>query len=293
VVLGLPDAKPFYVGFSDDYYYRITRTGSLIEKAYALMTLTSTEARFFRVDPNSDVSRYSINFYQLFRNEVVRLMSGIIRNDSSGYTATMNGAVYQPTPIVDLSTYGVPNAPTPPYAQPGAIHIATPINRTIRYTALLWGLARLGSTWDATLDFQNFLAIAVKGSDDDFQITGAPVNEFTHPVTGVTYRAPTYTSPNNIGSEILDELKTIVGNSADPVTATMPARFGLYLDSTPLPTWYAAKAALTATSTGADQAAYQLAMKKMQVVEQVLNYRLDLISDIRTVRKQLNLGILN
>jgi len=27
-------------------------------------------------------------------------------------------------------------------------------------------------------------------------------------------------------------------------------------------------------------------------VEQVLNYRLDIISDIRTVRKQLNLGIL-
>src|SRR5262249_40507718 len=110
---------------------------------------------------------------------------------------------------------------------------------------------------------------------------------------GVTYRAPTYTSPNNIGSEILDELKAITGTAADPVTATMPAKFGLYFDSTPLPTWYAAKLAVAQTSTGTDAAAYQVALKKLQMTQQVLDYRLYLISDIRIVRKELALGILN
>jgi len=173
------------------------------------------------------------------------------------------------------------------------VRVASPINRTVREWALVLGLSRLGSTWDATLDFQNYLAITVKGADDDFELTGVPVNEFTHPVTGVTYRAPTYSNPNNIGSEILDELKAILGTPADTATTTMPTRFGLNQDGKPLPTWYGAKALVTQASTGDDDDAYHAAMKTQQIVNQVLDYRLDLISEIRTVRKQLNLGILN
>jgi len=293
VTLGLPEAKPFFMDFSDDYYYRLTRVGSLMEKLDALIVLTSTEGQFFRVDPNSDVSRYSINFYQIFRKEVVNVLSGIIRNDPSAYAGTVNGTDFAPTPIVDLNVYGIPNAPMPTYMQPGTIRVASPINRTVREWALVLGLARLGSTWDATLDFQNYLAIAVKGSDDDFTLTGVPVNEFTHPVTGVTYRAPTYSNPNNIGSELIDELKAIVGTPADGATTTMPAKFGLNQDGTPLPTWYGAQALVTQAKAGDDDAKYQAALKTSQIVEQVLGYRLDLISEIRTVRKELNLGILN
>jgi hypothetical protein len=63
--IGLPDAKPFYINFSDDYYYTFTRVGSLLEKLQALNALTSTESRFFRVDELSDVAaRSSINYYQ-------------------------------------------------------------------------------------------------------------------------------------------------------------------------------------------------------------------------------------
>jgi hypothetical protein len=301
-ILGVPDAKPFFMDFSDDYYYRINRVGSVQEKLVALLTLTNSEGTFFRVDPNSDISRYSINFYQVFHNEVVRLMSGIIRNDSSSYVGTIvpdpssadpNATKYQPIPVVDLATYGVPNAPMPQYMQAGAVHVAAPMSKTVRYWTLVLGLARLGSTWDASLDFQNYLNIAVKGADDDFTLTNVPINEFTHPTTGVTYRAPTYAkAPNNIGSDIIDELKAIVGTATDPTTATLPVRLGVNVDGKPLPTWYAAKAMVAQTSTGTDTDAYQAALKTLDKTEQVLNYRLDLISDIRTVRKQLNLGIL-
>ena len=129
----LPDAKPFYINFSDDYYYNFTRVGSLLEKLEALSALTSTESRFFRVDVLSDAAaRSSINYYRIFRDEMVKLLSGVIRNDPASYTATLSGTspnyTFEPTPVVDLNTYGALNPATPPYAQSNAIHVLTPVN---------------------------------------------------------------------------------------------------------------------------------------------------------------------
>ena len=81
----IPDGKPYYINFSDDYYYRITRAGSLYEKLAALIALTSTQAHFYRVDTFADSSQYAINFYSVFKDEMVNLLSGVIRNDPSSY----------------------------------------------------------------------------------------------------------------------------------------------------------------------------------------------------------------
>jgi hypothetical protein len=287
--LALPDAKPFFINFSDDYYYRITRTGSLYEKLMALETLTSTESRFFRVDTFADSNRYSINFYRVFRDEMVNLLSGVIRADASKYGATMQNGKYTPTPVVDPNTYGVVNAPTPSYALPNAVHVDTPVNKTIRYWALLLSLARLGSTWDATLDFQNFLAISQKGADDDFTLgASTPVKEFTHPTSGVVYRAPANnTKPTNIGADIIDELNMLVGTAG--AKGTIPLSYGSFTDGTPLPNWYSAKAALDAASGGTDQDAYSSALSVFNYLDQTVAYRVDLIGDIRLFRKQLML----
>jgi hypothetical protein len=287
-MLNLPDAKPFFINFSNDYYYRITRTGSLYEKLEALFTLTSTESRFFRVDTFADSNRYSINYYRVFRDQMVNLLSGVIRNDPKTYGATLPNGVFQPTPVVDPTTYGVADAPTPPYAMPNAVHVDTPVNKTIRYWALLLALSRLGSTWDYTLDFQNFLAIAEKGADDDFTLASTiTVKEFTHPTTGVIYRAPAYTNPNNIGADIIDELNTLVGTAGTP--GTIPLSYGTLSNGAPLPNWYTAKAALDAASTATDQTAYQNALSLFTFLDQTVAYRVDLIGDIRLFRKQINL----
>ena len=218
VPLSLPDAKPFYIDFSDDYYYRITRAGSLYEKLEALLAITSTESRFFRIDDFADsAARFSINYYRFFRDEVVKLLSGVIRNEPSLYAATIDAEKrYVPTPVVDLNVWGAVNAPMPAYMQPNAIHVATPVNKTVRYWALMLSLSRLGSTWDTTLDFQNFLAIGVKGADDDFVFApGTTVAEYAHPETGIIYRAPANTggARANIGKEIIDELTVLTGTA--------------------------------------------------------------------------------
>jgi hypothetical protein len=284
-VFNLPDAKPYYIEFSNDFYYQILRVGSLYDKLEALEVLTTTEARFFRAATFADSDRYSINFYQIFRDQVINLLSGVIRDDPSSYGGVWNEGIV-PTPVVDLTTYGVVNPPIPPYSQAGTPRIATPVNVTVRYWTLLLSLARLGSDFDATLDFQNFLVVSAKGADDDFTLDPtAKVLEYTHPETGVIYRAPDVSTPRNIGAQILDEMASITGQQG--VAGTLPTRFGTNSDGTPLPDWYTAKAALDAAMAGTDQTAYSNAQSTFSVVEQVLSDRTDLISDIRLFRKQI------
>jgi hypothetical protein len=288
----LPDAKPFYINFSDDYYYNFTRVGSLLEKLEALSALTSTESRFFRVDELSDAAaRSSINYYRMFRDEVVKLLSGVIRNDPTSYTATLTGTgqsvAYQPTPVLDLDTYGALNPPTPAYAQANAVHVLTPVNKSIRYWALLFGLGRLGSTWDFTLDFQNFVAIGIKGADDDFVVDPSLVVEYKHPETGIVYRATTNTggAAPNIGKQLLDELTSITGVTG--TRGTVPLNLGMYNDGTAVPDWYTAKADLDKATAGTDQMAYSQALSTFNYVNGLIGYRIDLIADIRMFRKIL------
>jgi hypothetical protein len=287
VTLAIPDAKPFFPAFSSDYYYQITHTGSIYEKLLALEVLTDTEARFFKIDTFADSNRYSVNFYRIFRDQMISLLSGVIRDDPSSYAGYLDSeSTFQPRPVVDLTTYGIVNPPVPPYAQPGAMFVDTQVNKSIRYWALLLALSRLGTSWDATLDFQNFLAVAVKGADDDFTVAASvPVKEFTHPTTGVIYRAPDNTTPTNIGAEILDELTQITGVAGTP--GTIPTRFGTYTDGTAVPDWQTAKAAVDAAAASGDQTAYTNALNTFTSVDQLLAYRIDLIGDIRLFRKQL------
>jgi hypothetical protein len=296
----IPDGKPYFINFSDDYYYRITRAGSLYEKLAALIALTTTQARFYRVDTFADSSKYAINFYSLFKDQMLNLLSGVIRADSSTYggfvpTAGDFKGLYQPTPVVDLDTFGLAKPPVPMYMAPGAKRVDTPVNKTIRYYALGLSLANLDTSWDSTLDISNYLQVSIKGSKDD--VTYAPgiqVLEYTHPQSGLTYRAPVLkdTYPG-IGSTVVQELVDITGQANVP--ATLDQKWGVDFQNQKLPDWYTAKAALDAakaaaqantdtTKTDALQRAYAEANSRFQQVDYLVAYRVDLLSDIRLFR---------
>jgi hypothetical protein len=295
----LPQGKPYFIDFSDDYYYRVTRAGSLYEKLAALVALTSTTARFYRIDTFADSNKYAINYYNVFKDEVINLLSGVIRNDPAsyaGYVATdgpMKG-LYQPTPVVDLSTWGQVKPTMPAYMKPGVKRVDTPVNKTIRYYALLLSLGNLNSTWDSTLDFSNYVAVHVKGSKDD--VTYAPsvtVLEYPHPQSGLIYRAPVLAGKQpGIGAQVVQELIDLTGKAG--TDGSIPKKYGLYKDA-PLPDWYTAKKRLDAAEkAGADNTDPALAGKLQdaftdakiifQAVDYLVAYRTDLLSDIRLFR---------
>jgi hypothetical protein len=300
----IPDGKPYFINFSQDYYYRITRAGSLYEKLGALIALTSTSARFYRVDTFADSSKYSINYYSIFKDEMLNLLSGVIRNDSGSYGGyvPVSGpmkAQYQPTPVVDLNVWGQVKPPVPAYMQPGVKRVDTPVNKTIRYYALGLSLANLNSTWDSTLDISNYMAVTIKGSKDDVAYaTGINVLEYQHPESGLVYRAPVMDPAQpGIAAKVVQELIDITGQTGTP--GTLATKFGTYQDlantSQPFPDWQTAKANLDAAkaagvaNTDATMAAdfqkkYSLALAIFQQVDFYVSYRVDLVNDLRMFR---------
>ena len=277
--------KPYFIAFSPDYYYRITRAGSLYEKLAALEALTSTESRFFRVDTFADANQYSINYYRLFKDQMLNLLSGVIRNDPAMYGGYVDGGQFVPTPVVDLNTFGKVQFDLPTYMLPGTRRVDTPVNKTIRYWALGLALANLDSTWDYTLDISNYLNVTLKGAVDD--VTYAPgvvIREYTHPQSGVTYRAA-HLDPSRlgIGESLIQELNQITGVWG--VRGTLPAKYGYVNDAgDPYPDWQTARADLETASAGTDQAAFQRATAIFQNVDYYVAYRVDLLNDLRRFR---------
>ncbi|HSZ81385.1 MAG TPA: zinc-dependent metalloprotease [Polyangia bacterium] len=300
--IDIPDGKPYFINFSDDYYYYITRAGSLYEKLAALITLTSTQAHFYQVDTFADSNFYSINFYSTFKDQMLNLLSGVIRNDPTVYggyvpSSGANAGTYQPTPVVDVTTFGQADPTLPDYLQPNVRRVESADNKTIQYYALGLALSNLDTSWDSTLDIANYLAVTLKGSKDDVTYApGTQVIEFTHPQTGDTYRAPviggdTY---SGIASRVIQELVDVTGQVGVP--AALPPQYGADQNGNPLPDWQTAKAASDAAmaasvantdtaKTAQLQTAYDNANAIFQFVDQqILAPRVDLLSDIRNFR---------
>ncbi|MES1204509.1 MAG: zinc-dependent metalloprotease [Pseudomonadota bacterium] len=294
MTIAIPDGKPYYIDFSDDYYYRITRAGSLYEKLAALIALTSTQSRFFRVDSFADQDRYSINYYRLFKDQMINLLSGVIRNDPTVYGGYVSGGVYKPSPVVDPAVFGKATYPMPEYMLPTAKRVDTPVNKTIRFYALGLALAQLDSTWDSTLDFANYTNVTLKGSNDDVTYAaGTPVVEFADPQSHLVYRAAQIDPARpGIGVTLLQELNQIAGVAG--TRGSLPKKYGT-AGGEPLPDWNTAKADVNAAHAAATantdaakatalQTAYTRAVQIFNAVDYQYNYRIDLLGDIRTFR---------
>ncbi|HEY8927322.1 MAG TPA: zinc-dependent metalloprotease, partial [Polyangia bacterium] len=284
-LIKLPDGRPYYLSFSDDYYYRITRAGSLYEKLAALLALTDTTAGLFRIDQSRVQDLYSIGYYRVFKDQIVNLLSGVIRDDPSSYGGyTTTAGVYTPTPIVDPMTYGKAAPPTPPYMLAGVKRVDTPDTKTIQQYALAAALARLDSTWDSSLDFSNYLNISIKGAVDDNDYgADAKVVEFTHPVSHTVYRAAQIDPARpGVGYSLLQDLNGIVGVAG--TRGTLPSKYGM-IGGQPLPDWQSAKADLDAAQAAGAQNSYSRALQIFTYVDSLLALRVDLLGDIRTFRK--------
>lgn len=336
--------KPFYVTFSDDYYYQITRAGALYDKLEALIALTTSEANFFRIDEFASREQYSISYYRIFKDEVLNLLDGVIRNDVSTYgAAVMPGADttmgLQPVQVVDTQNYGAANYRGVQVLPDNTPRIKTPVNRTLRDYAILLSLINLNSAWDSTLDSGEFLRISQVGSGDDITVgLGTESKTFTNPLTGQQFKAWKMLSDSpqadrasiSTGYNLVSELIDIAGDGANPDTLD-GARFGraykyvwkpaqntcdwvddgkVYILEN-LPTWKAGRAALIAEQAKALQAAndlaadpanaalqlanneavcaYKQALDRFNSVDGAMNYRLDVMNDLRYYRKAVGL----
>ena len=78
----IPDGKPYFINFSNDYYYRISRQRGLAVRGAGRPSWRSRRRRlkFYRWSNTfADSEQVLINYYSLFKEEMLNLLSGVIR----------------------------------------------------------------------------------------------------------------------------------------------------------------------------------------------------------------------
>ncbi|GAB4303301.1 MAG: hypothetical protein Kow0090_18870 [Myxococcota bacterium] len=194
--------------WTDHYLYKIKRIGSLYDKILALQAITYTSSPFERIDPMSDIGFFNINFYRIFKPELLRFFHGLVseRYDLSG--GRIKNGEYHPKILCDYNVEETGEYFAEEDKDASLIFPAT--SYTINYYALLYGLAFMTSTQDRTLDFSKYLRISIKGAPDDYDWSGIPSEnliEFTEPTSGLTYRAAQTADGLSIGYALVKEVK--------------------------------------------------------------------------------------
>ena len=136
---------------------------------------------------------------------------------------------------------------------------------------------------------------------------GTPILEYTHPQSGLTYRAPSIANDaastvdinGGIAQLTIKELIEITGQPGVP--ANLPAKYGVDSENNALPDWYTAKANLedaqkkaAANTDPAMTQTLQTNFDKANAIYQYIDqglmaYRVDLLNDIRTFRSAFGL----
>ncbi|MFH1807784.1 MAG: hypothetical protein ABIJ09_03510 [Pseudomonadota bacterium] len=213
--------RPFFLGYSSDYEeWLFTYVGSYFDKDTAIYLLAYPQATFLPFYYTSGVGQYdprtySINFFRLFRKEVLNTFYGVVSGDLSRFAPVFrrdpstNDWNFEPRKLVDLS------GELPDYTPGGDVKLVQPsMAYNIPYSALLYGMALMNNLLDGEEDFAHGVKIAVKGQEDDIadfdrvaMYDGNGVKqkaEFVHPLTGVTYRALRY-GESPIGFHMVEE----------------------------------------------------------------------------------------
>ncbi len=211
----LGEGRPFFVGFTDDYVdFYIRYVGHFWAKQAAIIALANNNAWFPRVDGSADFRTFDVGWYRLFPKEVSSLFSSLItQNDIAlGGHLDATGAYVRPDLI---PAEGAPDTSTMTKVLP---QIAFNHN----YYAYVLANIYLSSPTDDVIDMPKTMNVAVNGGSDDVRafddaearditagclmiddpalpfdqfddLTNPPdcktTLSFTHPVTGMTFRA--------------------------------------------------------------------------------------------------------
>jgi hypothetical protein len=285
--IGFGEGKPFSSDYSDGYYYRVTRAGAFYEKIAALVALTDTQTSVrIRVDETADPDQFSINYYRIFKDEMLGLLDGLIRDDSRAYAGVFLNGKYTPVPVIDPATYGqLPTAQKPEYLT--ATRVESPWYRTLRRYSALFAFANLDSRWDSRLDLATYMTVSLKGSDDDidYNVPGASLIEVTHPVSRQTYRAIKLggTFPG-IAAKVVDDLQDLIGVEGQEGTIDA-TKYGVQYSGETWPDWHTAKKLLDDAQASGKQGEYEDALYVFDVADRRLGSLMDQLNDLRDFRR--------
>ncbi len=227
VTVPIGTGRSFWGHFTDGYHYGWSDAPSYYEKVYALQALMQPQGDFYRVT-EIDASTSSINYFRLFHSEMLELIGGIIMDDNkefSGRAVERDGKmVYVPKLLVDPMSWG---------GSAGGAEVGAPLfspnSYYLRDAGVLFGMALLTSPLDSTMDFGKYFKIALKGSNDDWDLSAVDESdpevyvEVTDPGSHYTYRAAATPDGHSFGYRMVKDARDFRDQRWAPARAALDA----------------------------------------------------------------------
>ena len=207
-----------FLRHSDEYYTTIDYIGTFYDKTQFLFYLMDDSTRFFNITDLGDSRRFSINYYRLFRPELVKLVRDLLfsyfeegDNDTFSSVVAPGGDVRPPL-LIDPARYGLGENNTE-----GMARIRTPVPYNLLWLSLLYSTALNTTTGDDQFDFVEYVTVIEEGSGEDRDLLeGRRTARFEHPTTGAIYYAPQTFDELSISYEYLEFVNRFVDEQWRP-----------------------------------------------------------------------------
>ncbi|MCK6571865.1 zinc-dependent metalloprotease [Myxococcota bacterium] len=203
-----------FLRYDDQYLYNIDYIGTFFDKSAFLQFLLDDSTNFFNVTDFGDSRRFSINYYRLFRPELVKMARDMLFSylglgglTKTGLVVDDEGRVKADN-LVDPQTWGFE-------AEPGeSTDEASPTEMPLRVDAqvppaLLWRTLALSaiynsSSFDGETDFRDYIMVFEEGSGEARDLPeDTPVVRYLDPITRVSYVAPQVVDGESISVALL------------------------------------------------------------------------------------------
>ena len=207
-----------FIRFSDEYNYQVDYIGSYYDKIEFLFYLMDDTTRFFNVSDLGDSRRFSINYWRLFRPEMVQLVRDMLfgyfgegTNETFSSVVAPGGDVLPPL-LIDPARYGLGERDTE-----GMARINTPVSYNLLWYSMLFSSALNTNWFDDQFDFIEYVTIIEQGSAEDRSLLEGRVKvEFVHPTTGAIYYAPQTFDGLSVSFDFLTYLNGFVDSEWRP-----------------------------------------------------------------------------
>ena len=206
------------IRFSEDYYEPvIDYYGTFMAKLRVLYSLSDTSAAFFRVANTADQRFFSIGYYRVFKQELLELL----RNMMFTWLGVEKGNAFNPYAMADQIAPRALVAPEAfgqaPEDMIGTPQVQAPMGYDTVFQAFLLATVFNTSSFDSVLDFDEYITISEAGSSDDRDYPEAwDVVTFTHPQTGVVFRAAQTSDNQSLSYDLLAAAQAFSDSSWRP-----------------------------------------------------------------------------
>ena len=200
-----------FLKYDDQYVFNVDYLGTFFDKWSFIFFLLDDSTNFFNVTNFGDSRRFAINYYRLFRPEMVKMARDVVfsylgagDNKTFGPVVDAEGKVHQPV-LVDPQTFGLQGES--PTAAAYRVDSASP-------PELMWRVLGASAIYnsspaDGETDFLDYMLIFEDGSAAARALPPTtPVVKYIDPVTHVTYVAPQTEDELSISYEMLTYFNT-------------------------------------------------------------------------------------